>query len=148
MGGFLGTGSPLQASLSGSACAPHIVHHVTASATVSAGHTLSASVTVATYTGVVCSITITSPANNSGASPGQVITFTAAAYDDGVFQLPGSAISWSDNIDGPLGTGSPLQHSLTGGACTITQHYVTATATDRFGDQQSTTIAVSVGYIC
>jgi hypothetical protein len=96
------------------------------------------------------SITITAPADGSTFTHGfsSPITFTASAYDGNGNVLSGAHIAWRDDRDGPLGTGSPLSHTLSGGACYGTDHHVTATVMDNQGRIASDMITVTVGYIC
>ena len=68
-----------------------------------------------------------------------LIGLEGTAYDGDDGQLFGSAISWTSNIDGSLGTGSLLDASLSPGDQTITM-----TATDSDGNQVSTTTQTGV----
>ena len=62
---------------------------------------------------------------------------------------PQNWIQWSSDVDGFLGIGHDLPHTLSGGACGITVHHITATITDpSSGNGMSDTIVVYVGQIC
>jgi hypothetical protein len=95
------------------------------------------------------SIIITQPANLSGfGDDSKPITFTASAHNANGSPIPDSAIRWTDDTDGFLGTGSTLQHTLSSLGCGILEHHVTATAANGAGKTASDTITVYVGIIC
>jgi hypothetical protein len=124
-------------------------HTVTLSATNGAGASgsASASVNVGPPTGKP-SVQITSPASGSNFAGGEPITFTANAEPQGGATVPESGYSWSDDVDGALGTGKSITHTLSGSQCEIIVHHVTVTATDSFSRSASDTITVNVGSIC
>jgi hypothetical protein len=124
-------------------------HTVTLSATNGAGASSSASVTVGVGppTGKP-SVQITSPPSDSNFAAGEPITFTATSEAQGGATVPESGYSWSDDVDGLLGTGSTITHTLSGSSCEIIIHHVTVTATDSFLRSASDTITVNVGSIC
>ncbi len=95
-------------------------------------------------------ITITQPPDGSGFTDGfkTPILFAALARDAGGAPLPDAAVRWTDDADGFLGTGSTIQHTLSGVGCAVNLHHVTATATNAAGKSASDTITVSVGFIC
>jgi uncharacterized repeat protein (TIGR01451 family) len=66
------------------------------------------------------------------------LTGTALDVDDG--ELSGTALQWSSNLQGVLGTGSPLEVTLQPG-----NHTITLTATDSDGNPISTSIDVVIG---
>jgi hypothetical protein len=124
-------------------------HTVTLSVTDSAQLSASASITV--HVGPATgkpTVTITTPADGTNFAVGQPITFTANATAPGGATVPDSGYRWSDDIDGPLGTGKTITHMLTGSPCEIIDHRVTVTATDSFGGSASDTITVNDGSIC
>jgi hypothetical protein len=82
------------------------------------------------------------------ASAGTQVTFTATATTSGGATVPDSGYSWSDDVDGPLGTGQSINHTLSGSICEIVTHHVTVTATDSDGRSSSDTITVNEGGIC
>jgi hypothetical protein len=53
--------------------------------------------------------------------------------------LSGASLTWSSNLDGALGSGSPLLASLTEG-----QHILTLTASDSTGHTSSASITITV----
>jgi hypothetical protein len=86
------------------------------------------------------SVAITGPADQTVIDDGQAVSFNATASDpeDGV--LSGSAIQWSSDRDGALGSGSTLTLS---GLSTGT-HCITAIAADAHGASASACIALTV----
>jgi hypothetical protein len=93
-------------------------------------------------------VVITSPPNNSFFRFGtDVITFVANAHTAAGGPIPDAAIQWSSDLDGFLGNGSTLKHTLSAGACTLFTHHVTVTVTAN-GKTASDTITVQVGQIC
>jgi len=83
--------------------------------------------------------TISQPANNASFSVTDTISFSGSATDPEDGTLSGSALVWSSQRDGPLGTGASISVSLTPGA-----HQITLTATDSGSAIGSATIAVTV----
>ncbi len=124
-------------------------HTITLSGTNGAGLSASASTTVmiGAPTGKP-SVTITSPADNSSFGAGTQVTFSATATTSGGATVPDSGYSWSDDVDGPLGTGQSITHAPSGSICEIVTHHVTVTATDSDGRSSSDTITVQDGGIC
>lgn len=125
-------------------------HTVTLSATNGGGGTASASITVHIVTGTGApSVSITSPPDDTNVAAGTPITFTATATTASGATIPDADISWTDDLDGPLGTGHTITKTLTGSSCQIYVHQVTVTATDT-GNGQSATDEVTVndGGIC
>jgi hypothetical protein len=118
-------------------------HLITLSATNSGGITRSASthVTIGPPTGQPA-VLITSPplpVNQSDRyfGPGEVLTFSATADAQGVATIADSGYVWMDSVDGFLGTGQTIQHTLTS-ATTI--HDITVTVTDSLGRTGTDTI--------
>jgi hypothetical protein len=121
---------------------------------------LSTSTTVTVHIGAPAgkpSVEVTQPINNAAfaarnpdgslANHSQLITFTAQATDSSGAVIP-ATILWTSDIDGVLGTGPSITHSLRGGPCGITLHKITVTVTDHSGRSVTDTIVVSVGQIC
>jgi hypothetical protein len=94
------------------------------------------------------SVQITQPADRATFPTGSWITFTATASDPEDGPLGGAAVTWSSDVDGPLGNDSPLTAELSGTACGVTGHNVTVRATDSDGHVATHTITVLVGTIC
>jgi hypothetical protein len=85
-------------------------------------------------------VTIDTPAPNASQPAADPLYLSGTAYDvdDGV--LSGTALAWSSNIQGALGTGSPLSVQLQPGI-----HTIQLTATDSDGNSISTSTAVTIG---
>jgi hypothetical protein len=124
-------------------------HTVTLSATNSAGASSSTSITlnIGPATGKP-TVQITSPPSGYNAGTGELITFSASASTQGGATIADSGYSWTDDRDGPLGSGQTIQRVLTGGPCYIADHHVTVTVTDSFGRTATDTITVNVGSVC
>jgi len=69
----------------------------------------------------------------------QIITFQATAHDANIGAIAENNVVWTDNVDGFLGTGSTLPHTLSAGV-----HHVTVTVTDSVGRSASDTITILV----
>lgn len=131
-GTAVGTGASLlqhQISVQGA-------HTITLSATNSGGITRTAQthVTIGPPTGKP-NVLITSPplapdATDRYFGPGEVLTFSATADAQGVATIADSGYVWTDSVDGFLGTGPTIQHTLTSAA---TIHDITVTVTDSLG---------------
>jgi hypothetical protein len=126
------------------------IHTVTLTATNGAGLTASDSITlnVGGPSGNP-SVAITAPPDGSDFPDGDTmpITFRASAFDAAGNPLSGGTIQWTDDLDGSLGTGEQIAHTLTAGANTYRVHHVTATVTDSGGNTGSDTITVTSGTI-
>ena len=87
-------------------------------------------------------VRIDSPAEAARFGGRQPLALQASAYDseDGV--LASSAISWSSDLDGPLGTGAHLV--IDSGGLTAGTHTFTATATDSSNMAASASVTVTV----
>jgi hypothetical protein len=88
---------------------------------------------------VPAGVVITSPASGSTRFASKPFYLVGAAYDPDDGSLTGTALAWSDNIAGALGTGSPLAVTLQPGP-----HTITLTATDSDGNAISTTTQITV----
>ena len=124
-------------------------HTITLSATNGATLSSSAStnVTIGPATGKP-TVAITSPADASGFNAGDRITFSATANAQGSATVPNTGYTWTDDIDGKLGTGRTIIHTLSGSICETIFHHVTVTATDTLGRSATDTITVRDGSIC
>jgi hypothetical protein len=94
------------------------------------------------------SVAITQPADGAFFSPGEQITFTGSASAPGGATIPESGYVWTDDVDGQLGTGHTIQHTLSGFPCSSTTHHVTLTVTDTFNRTNADHITVYDGQIC
>jgi hypothetical protein len=83
---------------------------------------------------------ITSPATGSSFSTAQAIVFVGQATDLEDGTLPGSALQWSSDVQGPLGTGK----SITVSSLAPGPHVVTLTATDKSGATNEARIGIQV----
>ena len=85
-------------------------------------------------------VQINSPANNFSQPAANPLYLSGSVYDidDGV--LSGSALKWSDDVAGDLGTGSPLTVTLKAGT-----HNITLTGTDADGNSITATAKVVLG---
>jgi hypothetical protein len=124
-------------------------HIVTLTATNEVGLSTSASIHVEIGPPVEApSVEITSPADHFSDIEAKPITFTAIGEGSGGEELPASAFVWTDEPDGPLGTGPSITKTLSGSLCEIVHHRVTVTVTDGHGLKASETIEGEVGDIC
>ena len=73
------------------------------------------------------------------------ITFVVSAQDGNHNPIPDTSITWTDDVDGMLGTGATLQHIFLSGG-TYKQHNVTVIATSVDGKSVSDTITVEIGF--
>jgi hypothetical protein len=73
------------------------------------------------------------------------VTLVASTEDANHQPIPDSAIVWTDNLDGTLGTGATLRHVFLSGG-TYSQHSITATATTADGKNASDTITIEIGF--
>ena len=80
------------------------------------------------------------PSNGGRFVAGQAISLNADVDDLQDDELPDSALEWSSNVSGPLGTGS----SLTLKSLSVGPHVITLTATNSAGLKTSKSIQVTV----
>ncbi|MFW6089196.1 MAG: leishmanolysin-related zinc metalloendopeptidase [Gemmatimonadota bacterium] len=86
-------------------------------------------------------VTITSPADGGTSTLGEAVTFSGEATDSEDGAITGSALVWTSDLDGPIGTGAEFSRSdLSGGF-----HEITLTATDSEGASGSATITFGIG---
>src|SRR5262249_11725620 len=83
---------------------------------------------------------IDSPAGGSSIDQGQALVLKGHATDPEDGPLPGSSLSWTSSLDGPLGSGVPVSAP----APSVGKHQIVLTATDRQGASAYTSIAVTV----
>ena len=84
--------------------------------------------------------TILTPAAGGVFLAGQLVQFDASIYDVDDGLLDGSAVAWSDNLAGPLGTGALLNvYTLQPGT-----HMITVTGTDSDGNSASAQVTITV----
>jgi hypothetical protein len=88
---------------------------------------------------VPAGVLITSPVSGATRIASKPFYLVGAAYDPDDGSLTGTALAWSDNVAGALGTGSPLAVTLQPGP-----HTITLTATDSDGNAISTTTRITV----
>jgi hypothetical protein len=112
-------------------------HRVTASVTDSGGKASSAQITL--VVDAVPRVTITAPRDGAEFVPGEPVLLTASATDTEDGDL-GTTITWTSDLDGPLGTGSPFS---TAGLRSGT-HVLTASVSDSHGKGASDRITVVV----
>ena len=111
-------------------------HTITATVRDSAGQTATARVTVTIGRPIV---RISAPADGTEYVPGTPVTLTGTAAHDREGNIS-SRLSWTSDLDGPLGTGSTLTRTdLSPGI-----HQITATVTDGAGVRYQTQTTVSV----
>jgi hypothetical protein len=104
---------------------------------VNTGSAISPNFTIAKKTPSI--VQITSPAAGVYQPSSDVVLFKGAAYDTDDGTLSGSALSWSSNLQGALGTGNNLSVNLQPGV-----HTVTLTATDSDGNSIKTSETVTI----
>lgn len=124
-------------------------HVITATATDSFGAKGSASVTVVVEVGAgYPTVQITSPADRSVVSYQKPVTLTGVGTDAEDGTLTGTALRWTDDVDGALGTGTSVTVTLSGQQCSQVIHHITLTGTDSDGHVGTHTIQVAVVSLC
>lgn len=83
---------------------------------------------------------ILTPTANFAQPAAQPLLFTGTGYDPEDGALSGTALQWSSNLQGALGTGSPLSATLKAG-----KHTITLTATDADGNSTTATTTLVLG---
>lgn len=133
--GTLGTGPSLTTSNLSTGS-----HTVTLAAMDPAGGSGSAQVSIDIVDNQPPVATITSPLDGAQYLAGTEVEFSATATDPEDGSLSGGSLSWSSDVDGELGTGSPLMIS----SLSLGSHSVTLTAADSRGLETSSTIIVTM----
>lgn len=134
--GALGTGSPLTTSTL--TAGAHVLMVV---ATDSGGNTGSATVSLTVLPmNAAPTASITAPTSGTTVQAGAPVSLEGTASDPEDGALTGASLTWRSNLDGVLGTGSPLvTSSLQPGT-----HTVSLTATDSGGRTASASIQLVV----
>jgi len=83
---------------------------------------------------------ISAPADGSEFLQGTDVTFAGSGTDPEQGELPGSALAWSSDRDGALGTGT----SFAASDLSVGDHRVTLTATDQQGRTGAATVSVRI----
>jgi hypothetical protein len=130
--GALGTGRQVSKVLTPGA------HVVTATVTDAAGHTASDVVRVFSAVAGPPVVTITAPAAGVTLPFGTPTAFVGTAFDQPDGDLS-SALKWTSDRDGALGTGAAFTRTLSAGT-----HVITASATDSGGKTTKGTVSVTV----
>jgi hypothetical protein len=91
-------------------------------------------------------VSITRPSQNQNFPYGgtQPIAFGADARTGDGSTISGSRVCWSDDVDGSLGCGNPLNRTLSDGDSSPRTHHVTVTATDH-GQQAHASVTITSG---
>ena len=84
-------------------------------------------------------VTISTPSDNSSFDSATVISFAGSAGDVEDGDLTAN-ISWTSDLDGPIGTGGSFSNSLSDGT-----HTITAQVTDAGGKTSNDSITITVG---
>ena len=84
-------------------------------------------------------VSITSPANNASFDSGASIDFAGSALDDDDGDIS-SNLSWTSNLDGPIGSGASFSDVLSDGT-----HTITASVTDSGNNTSDNSITITVG---
>ncbi len=90
---------------------------------------------------IAVSAAITSPAHGSRHSEGAIISFTGTGYGINKSKLGGTALVWTSDKDGQIGTG--MTFDIT--SLSENTHVITLTATDSNGDTATASITIKVG---
>src|SRR5581483_1046426 len=91
-------------------------------------------------------VSITSPSQNQNFPNGgtQPITFSADARAANGSAEPDSRVCWTDDVDGSLGCGNTISHTLSQGDSSPRTHHVTVTVTDH-GQEAHASVTIDSG---
>jgi hypothetical protein len=144
LAGAIGVGSNLVKAL------PVGAQTVTLTATDAFGDSASTSVNITVKTGADYPTVriLTPPPPISGSPIGQTINFWGSGQDPVDGALTGTQLSWTDSVDGALGTGAMIHTTLSGAVCGPTSHQITLTGTNSHGLKSTATEVIYVGPIC
>lgn len=84
--------------------------------------------------------TISSPTDGSSFLESASISLQGSATDAESGAIPDASLTWSSDIDGTLGTGSPIAKSF----LTVDTHVITLSATDSHGGTGTTTVTIFI----
>ncbi len=85
-------------------------------------------------------VAITAPRDGERFDFGTPVALAGSAFDAEDGTLSGTALAWSSDRDGPLGTGE----SLTRADLSLGTHVVTLAATDRFGGTSTASVTIEI----
>ena len=114
-------------------------HTITFAATDSGGRTARSSVAITIGNNPPNMPRLVQPRTGDVAVEGDLVTFRGSATDREQGELPDSALSWSSDRDGVLGTGALLRGRLSVGT-----HRIFLTATDRQGATSRNSVTMTV----
>jgi len=115
-------------------------HVVTLRATDDRGLAGSTSVDLTVFPNGAPTAAIAAPADGSEFLQGAEVAFTGSGTDPEQGELAGTALAWSSDRDGALGTGSPLSTS----DLSVGDHVVTLTARDQQGRTGTASVSVRI----
>lgn len=105
---------------------------------INTGSAISAPFTVPKH--LPSSVVITNPPSGYAQASADPVSLKGGAFDADDGFLTGAALTWKSDIQGALGTGSPLSVNLNPGT-----HNVTLTATDSDGNSISASVSILIG---
>ncbi|UQU62305.1 hypothetical protein COUCH_25115 [Couchioplanes caeruleus] len=125
-------------------------HVITVTAHDSAGHTSTATVRITAQrvasppktVNLTPTVDVLTPGAGQSFAGTQSIPFTAQANDAEDGHLDGTAVQWSSDRDGPLGTGAQLPWSAD--QFSLGEHLITVTARDSAGQTSTATVRIRV----
>ncbi len=113
------------------------------------GASATATITLTVQTGAgYPTAEIFAPTDKEFVRLGVPITLWGNGTDPEEGDLPNSALQWSSDRDGPLGTGRLVHAMLSGSPCNTVLHVITLRATDSDGHQGTHAVTVAVVDLC